>query len=1168
MGLRLGRFFALWLVLQILTSVKSTENNLPATLIETVAPQSVRRGEQVSLQKAFVIDHSRAAVNCTVHYVYKKGLSCGQVTPSVFDCGYGGPLTFQHYGCLVDHELVNFQLSFRFEDHISSFNGTGMKSDTNSPVSIEMFMLELIVTDTSPSLSKIELIRTVNPDPYGIPEGVKGGNDTETSNLGLRLVFPTGLTGKCHYEVLNKFPKLSLPQFGDLSGQTDHLLPCGYVHSPLSYFPRINVNVRDFVLLRLYRRNENEMVTESFVVVPIVTAINGSTRGTGGQRKSAFETVETPTKDFSVQQIIFAPVNPNLFNLSSTVFSNTLGYPPMKFIIDVHQHVGTFQTVQSSTENIWHTEFTGKDLLERRVVFYPKDNAVTNTPVLFYYSTYFDAAGMLVTRGQISVTIQKHIIRDWPAQRTNKPFALLEGGTAIIDHKSFDMYLIGKCVLQASMRLVIPPRYGYLVYLNGTTIEEKKPKFLVGAVINGTVIQYKHSQKESFYDKMVWEVSCLDGPLLNISLTALIALIDDTPPTAAKRTYDVTLYQKEHFSLSDSMFQIKDMDSPVEETLFTVSGNLTGVLVKSENPLKNDRLFPFVQVSSDSIETITQFYLLELRLRLVWYIPPTGGDNNTDIIEFTLVDSNGNRADKLYSLRISKSPLKLQETLFISTDESYPSVQRQQSTMTIFDIYSVYITPLYIYTHVPSVTAADVMYTVTSPIESGHLCILSVKDCNSSISEFTQQDINRQRIFYSPFQEFKEETIVLIPTLYKIPSYIPRKLSLTIELAHNQIPVAKKEKMFWVNYGTERRIPARFFRKHPRAAKFKVTKRTEYGHMSYRNGSSYDLEYFDLDDLIKAKVWYTYDRTLPYVCSDYFNFDVVLSNTMYSSSFQILIRQSSKSKLNVNITSRQLLGQNRFVIGSNDFDITSSFCPEFVNFYLIEPPKFGVLSLTDVKNNLVIELNAFSTFTAKDINSGLLHYSLRHTGPITSNMTDNIFLNASDPVSQWPNQHRRYYTSPGLYILRIERYPNISHILQIHISSSVAVTWLEDLGRYGYLLKQSDIRIFNSTIPPSKVFIAAENYEPYGTLKLNSSTFNIEQVNSGKVRYDLNTISPEGPYKTTFNFTIYIISKSNFSLLRKLPEKHYFTFSWAVIEFDKRRIVVSEEDRRVIITIR
>ena len=1135
-----------------------------ARVLETDSPLVVRRGERVSLQDTFTIN-STAAVNCRVHYVHKHGLSCGQVVPSVFDCGYRGTITFQHFGCLLGIELITFQLSSQPGKVVKSSNGTELTADVSSPINVQIFTLELLVNDSTQPFSNIQLARIHDPA-YTVEMSrdhseANSSTADQTSNLAFRLVFPRELVGKCYYEILNKFPKLSLPSYGDLfTEQMNQLLPCGFVQSHLHYRPKMtNTTIKDFVLLRLYTYHYNN-ISISYTMVPLGDSNNDSTNESS---EAANNVTGLIRRNLSIRQVVYAPVTPDLFNLNSIMLFNSLGLSPKKYIVDVHRDMGSFHTVQSNIVNVTHTEFTSDDLRNGKVIFYPHYNAISQSPVVYRYSVIFDTAGMLVAQGEVAVTIQEHIIGAWPAQRTNKPLTVLEGDIAVVDYKTFDFYLLGLCVLEASMRLVTHPKHGHLLYLNGSVIEEDEPTLLVGAVRNGTVLAYKHSGDESFFDEIVWEVSCSDGPLLNVSMAILIAQVDDTPPTVSK-TSNKTLYRNWHIPLSDLMFQIEDPDSPIEETLIIVH-RLSGTLVRLNHdfePDKSSLLFPFTKLHSDSTQNITEFYQSDLRKHLIWYIPPPG-DSNVDDIEFTLLDSSGNRGIESHSVQIALSPLDVTEMLFVSTNLPYPPVLKEISTIRILDTHGVYITPTYLYTKVPSVMAVDLVYTVNSPIKHGHLCILSNKDCTTSITQFTQQDVNQQRIFYIPLQNFEQENMILTPTVYRIKSYVSRQVSLSIHMARNQTSNETSIKPFWVNDGTEKRIPARYFRKYSSHAKFKVTKGTEYGTLSYRNGTSHSLNYFTLRDLLDKRAWYSHDPAASSACSDSFTFDVILGNNIFSSSLQILIRHS-KPDLEVTISPHQLFGQTRFVIGRRDFNVSSSFCPEFVKFNLISPPTLGVLSLTDVRNNLVLQLKAFSTFTAKDINSGLLHYSLRNSGPITSNISDTFSLNASNPLSQWPGKNEDRGGS-GRFVVRFEPEPNVLHVLEINITSSRPVTWLPNRGIYGYILKQIDMYIYNSSLEPREVFIQADNGQPtYGNL--NNLFFPVSDVYAGRVWYMLNSVSLDGPYENRFDLDIIVDPEDTQQF--GLVAHHSLTFHWAVVQFDIRRVSVAEDVGQLNIVIR
>ena len=113
----------------------------------------------------------------------------------------------------------------------------------------------------------------------------------------------------------------------------------------------------------------------------------------------------------------------------------------------------------------------------------------------------------------------------------------------------------------------------------------------------------------------------------------------------------------------------------------------------------------------------------------------------------------------------------------------------------------------------------------------------------------------------------------------------------------------------------------------------------------------------------------------------------------------------------------------------------------------------------------MFQLHSNSTFTAKDIHSGLLHYTLLNPTSVVSNISDMFTLSASDLFQKWPieRQGRR-----GHFPVQIPTAVGIER-LDLKITSPRPVSWLSQLNRYGAILGQNEIDITNSTVTQAKL---------------------------------------------------------------------------------------------------
>ena len=1099
-----------------------------------LTPTTVTRGGRAELQRTFSIDPStRRRIGCRIHYIHKSNLSCGQVIPSVFPCSYEGAVYYQHFGCLGDKELVTLQLSV-------ALDGSPKVNNSQQTVNVQVFSIELQIQD-SEIFRDIRLIK------------VNSSCSEIDSRVPLRLVFPNHLIGNCHYEVVHNFEYLRLLSNGGISIEPNTVLPCGFMPSTLEYKQNNNTRAKDYILLRIYNYSGTK-------TVPFYTliAINGPSRNS-----STMAELEHSQSNLSIQQVVNTPVAADSFIVDTV---EIFGVRPIKYRVEVHPRIGSFHTVQSTDVNVSFTEFSREELADGCVSFYPHYNAHGGPPVMFRYSAILDVGESVSVDGVVVVTVDA-IDWKWPAQRTNNPLQVFKGKVASIDACTIDFYLLDECESQATLQLSVPPQHGHLLHKNGSAVSPDGI-YNVKAVRNGVVLAYEHSGDDAMYDQIIWQVKCLDGPSMNVSMAVLVVQTDNSV-LHCMNSSELLVYKDRSQPLSISNFGIVDSSSTFEIDVL----RLDGMLLKSHSQPFNrfSWLFPFVEQSSiNQSLAVNRFSSMELQQQLIWYIPPEGALH--DVVDFKLVNPSTNQASSMCSNSITISQRLFNQTLFISTTESYPSIQT--SSMTLPSTQIVYITSNYLYTSLPPLSDGSINYLLSKPLEFGNLCILSNETCETSVSQFTQQDINKQQLFFVPSPNFTQEIISMEVTVNGIRSYPPNFVRLRIELVEEELNLNKKSTtLYWVRAGKEKRIRARHFPVYPRGTRFRVTQGTAYGRLSYRDGTERDLTEFTRRDLLSNKVWYKHDPSATFACSDSFEFDIISEDEAQTktSSFLIIIRQR-REVLDVNITNRpyHYINSNRFLVSKQSFQISTSFCPEFVVFNVDLPPCLGVLSLIDVENNLVLQLGTNSTFTAKDIYSGLLHYTLFNPSSIVNKIADKFILSASDPVSNWPSEHERL-VGTGHILVHIVTSDGVER-LDFKITSPRPVSWLSEQRLYGAILAQNDIDITNSTVSPEAVNIQVHlNFDYNYQIRLvdlsSVSVFTLADVYSGQIMFSKRIFQPNA-FEDTVMFDVLVEIDSQYGPNTYRGGTYSLSFVWTFADIYINATTVSEETGVVTFLIR
>ncbi len=1121
----------LFVVIAILFTGRSLSldtSDHPVQIIIT-EPLILSRGGQAGLHHSFIVDPVVRSFNdCTIRYVYKPQLSCGEVVPSVFPCVYQGVITYQHYGCLLDKELVTFQLSW-----LTPLNST-QASNIQQVVDIHIFSIELIIKSVE-SLSNIHSVR-LNDDEIPINGSVP---------ITYRLTFPNNLIGKCHYEVLNQFPHIRLPMYGKLLQMTNTALPCGFVHSRLHYAPGdygdAAYTLNDFVHLRIYLYTESSKVAIYYTVVPLNRHLWNLA---GEDVKGASRIPETLT----IQQAANTPVTPDNLNV---------GVDPIKYMVEVHQKIGSFRTPQSTELKASYTEFTKEDLIRGCVSFYPHYDSSQYSPVKFRYLAVLDAVGGLIVEKEIIVTSRTVVYLNRAAQRTNNPLKVVKRGMVTLNSRAIEFYLLGDCILLATMQLAVPPQHGYLVHPNGSKPSLSGP-FSIQAVSNGTALAYKHSGDEAGFDQMVWDVSCLSAPVLRISVTVLVAQINIIPPLCVRST-QMFVYHGWSQPLSASNFQVIDPYSLVGDSVIEVS-RAKGKVVKATRSLEFNTfswLFPFVRLNPSVYTEIVSFSLSDVQQQLVWYIPPS--ESFHDTVQYKLTDSNGNHENSLTNITILQQYIN--DTIIISTTADYPSVHAKALNMTITSTQPVYITPHYLYSALPPFSDTRIVYLLSSHLENGTLCVLADATCLPSVRNFTQANINQHKLFFSPSSNFVQQIVTMEITVDGFKSHFPKMLTLVIS---KEVTVVEDTKTFWVRVGKEKRIRPSHFPFLSKNTRLRITQGTEYGILSYRNGSPSNLIEFTRNDLAKKRIWYEHNSATS-SCCDSFKFDIILKNQTKSLNFVILIRQS-RYELAISISNRpyHMVQQKRFAVRKESFQVQSSFCPEFVIFNVVAPPQFGVLSLIDLQRSLVVQLHANDKFTLKDVNAGLVHYTLLDT--LYTNISDFFIVNATDPVSSWPPLGRRTSPQVGRFELLIDTMSEVIENLDLKIRTPRSVTWLPQYNKYGAVLSQSDIDITNSSVEANEVNIQVDfDLNFYYQIEKDAdsvSGFTLEDIYSGRVIF-AKIMFQENDFEDTITFAVNVEIDIRNETFTALGGTHSLTFVWALIQLETELSIVSEENELV-----
>lgn len=1102
---------------------------------------SVIRGGEIDLRPAVTFTN-QATADCQVQFITEE--HCGRVEPTRFGCrSYSGPILYQHFGCLSERELATFLVSSRMEN----------------AANVSTFSVEIIIEAVQPPTSEItvELIEeTQSGSPLLEDEG--------TYNY--RIVFPTALIGRCHYEVVTDWPHLSLPSSGTLIGVSHQPLPCGYMPAGgFTFIPNnsSSITTEDHLLIKVHS-NDKYSARNQFIILSLMFELAENT--------SAVHVF--PTQRLVVRQGANTPIPASL--LSST--------HPQTLHLNDSQHIyhytfpilnaGSFRSILSSSTNVSYTKFTNRELLCGDVAFYPSFSAPLQ---MTYQYSILNTAGVVVATGEISVFVQEHDW-DWPVQRTNTPLEVLEGGSNFLDQSIFDFYLqTDICMQHATMTVVVPPKHGHMMFLNGSSLGNDR--VLIGALKNGTVLVYNHmGGGEELTDSITWEVSCPSGFLLQVFTSILIAPLSHDLSTVLKLTngWDITVHRGWATPLSPSTIIACNIDSPLDE-IVVILGPSEGLMKINRDKLSShdiSYLPPFIKadllLNRNATEEVTSFTLADLDAYSIWYMPPDDNLLTSEILTFSIGNSTT-------TIQVNISDIDLQHSLFFSTHGEYPSLANNLP-LPLHTHMGTYITSSYLYSQAQPHSSEKVVYIIRSPPTNGLLCLLSGEKCHTSINQFTQKDINTQQLFYKQNERagsIKEDSFdfeLTVDGFHQLPSILHRFHFKPIETAAVSVAM---DRIFYVNAGGSKPIAPRHFRPFSRYLNsrdiiFRILRRPHYGCLKLNGAKNPDS--FTFGDLLSRQVVYEHDSAATEACSDQFSFSVGNSTHSVEGTMHIAIRRG-KDTIHVQITVGQHTlypGQRKFVFGSEDINVSSSFCLDQVTFSLNSLPSMGVLTLVDNKYNTVIQLEENSTFTANDVYSGFLHYIFTDKTPVINQTSDGFNLAASDPTSYWPTEDSRTEgeagRTTGHFNVTIIPLPNVEYELAINITSPGFLTWLPSYRSYGYIFSDNDIVIYNSTIEPHQVMIQIDTAPEFGKMWKGDSMdniFSVEDVNNGLVWYQ-----SENRFSgfSSDSFEMSIIVKLMAFTMRVAEEK--FSINWATVQLQNHSLRISESAGEVEIVVR
>ena len=1022
---------------------------LAATLVVAQWP-SIQLEESLSVRRGLTTDVNLTVTGldglqlslCSIRQVpHTTHLSCGNLRPSSVRCDSStSKLVYQHCGCSSTRELLYLQLFASSNDTTTALGA--------SEHHVRFFALEITVEEYYGRLVSLEAT-TLLSDAYEYTQ--------------LTPVFPPEWIGKCYYRIVRHV----LPT-ASVQGMVNSPLPCGYV-------PR-----EQFLLLEDAGQNRSVLVevTGTSPGMPALQHVLLFANSTVQAQPSVL-----PRATLQVLQFSYTPVLTDLLPCPNSYHQCVYVFPVLP--------AGAFVPAHSpdNPQNN-HTRFTSEDIAAGIVAFVPHEDSLQDSladtrvvavpPPLrnTYNYTVLDYTGHTLAHSAVDVTVMR---RDWnhPSLRFIAKPQVESGGSIALSSAHLQFYIPPNsyCMENTFVSLMKRPIHGGWSFGDGgrpLAIDEPVYHSLFQ---NGTLVYQHNGDDSASADGTIWNVTCR-GRSFQLHMNLLIVPAMTSAETEVQPSTLIAFCGRASPLLLDTPVY---SDHRHRFDVNAVQGSL--VRTASSDMLTAYPLPPYIP-SRDLVpyEMVTHFSIEELQQNLIWYIPVCSPVNS---LEVSLQEPGGQRTEYIKRFQVLYSTVSVEEFFILSSSGHFLRIIKNQPLPVVSADAPVYITTSFLYAHSHVGQPSLVIYRMVVPPQYGHICLSSeaAHHCTQSLPQFTQSELDRFTIVYKPnngsdtlLQRYNDSFVFELR--YRGFGLDPPLTGLFQIYAAKYEPLVLSEEQLWVESGGVEKIPFRYFRSPiVRPETFHFVTLPRFGELSVTTNESSQSQQvlaslpYTFDELKESRLQYRHDSSdTGRHCSDSFTF--VATNSMHSVSETVVIaiRQRHEDLLGLWRETKSVLSQDDFVFTSQDFNVLSDFCPQFVQFTMQGEPLFGNLRLLRPSLNTFVQLSNGSVFTAEDVGAGRLWYtadgrnssssssSLLTDGRIRALETMKFYLsdpkNFRDP-SEKVNSKKRID-----FEVTFHRPTEHSPIHTVFITRDVYVlSWLSEQEGFGYVFQPNDIRV-------------------------------------------------------------------------------------------------------------
>ena len=1092
---------------------------------------TITRGSSSSLEGLYNASYSSKSSTCTVQFLRDVGNHCGDVTPASLPCD-NNRFTYYHYGCLAQYETLNFRL-------IS-------EETTNGKVITQVFSIPVHVL-----ASKTLLELTVVPKEVG-------------SELAIHC--PPSFVDHCFYTILTNRQSLSLPSMGDIKGQTNQRIPCGFSPSSSFIYTSEEDDPHDAILVQLHCMNYTDT---RFYVLPF-----------GGNTTTHLPLQTIPKAYLRVYELSTTKLPSDLLELQSLAAK----YKVLELAFPIQSVGGLFSLFSANKGFLDSTTFTFSELQRGMIVFIPDESSaaayISMVSQFHYYVS--DITGRPIAEGILEIQLSPRVGQR-TSLRKNSGLSLYPGMSVIYNSTHLDFYPPSEC-LNYILEIESPPIFGSLLS-NETQLKTGSIVTIAGG---NQCLTYIHNNSIETYDLIGFNIHCDGYPPFQTSVPIHILTqthnIPDhiTTPLITYFEYGSPLFSSGECLPNESISMISFQSGTESDQVFyfnaTCQYSIYGYPYIHQNDILKNECFTVINDSND-LKNITDFSSL-------WYIPQVDENRTAHSFNMSIV-YNDNIIGVTVNVIILYStpqkdftPVSVMNTL--DYKQSYPSLPYLQHNqpLPLSTPNPVHITNQYLYVHSLGYLQSEIIYHIILPPKHGLLCILYQPTCSSSVNQFTQEDILADRVYYQPSSVSDTEQDSFNFDVYYMNDVKlegPNTFSIhTVEDAS----LVKDGNLFWVPVGRSRPLlhkHLRYLNKHVKVSKshFVVLEGPHYGFLESNTKNE-----FSWQEIKKRSVVYHHNED-NVACSDWLLLSVSDGKEVIITNITIPIRLDPEATLNLNEKEHRLEGGNSFILSTNDLRIGSRFCPDFVQLTIIEPPHHGLLMLSDPKYGINRHILKNGSFLADDIQHGRVQYLIFPDLALLDDTRDSFLFTVEDPSGIYASPSklvtRDTNSNPYSFIFYIVATPfeGSGEFLTLNVSTSSPkqITKLDE-SSYGTIFGPEDISIIdNSDLVPTEIHFNVHQPPTYGKLvkdnnKAPVANFTLADIHSRKISYISNILHNNILITSdVFRFSVFVyLSNNNTNTSIRVILDKEFILQWCFfsIEFIKPEdSYVNETDSKV-----